>query len=75
MRSVADDVRAEQLRDERHRTPAERLALALALELGDQDLEAFRTAHGLDVAAAHRLLQRRRQVGRQPSRCLDDLLL
>jgi hypothetical protein len=72
MRSVADDIRAERLQEDRRRTPAERLALAL--RLGDDDLAAFRAAQGLDVATARRLLRRRRQLGRQPSHCMDDLV-
>jgi hypothetical protein len=72
MQSVADELRAERRQEDRRRSPGARLALAL--RLGDDDLDAFRTAHGLDVVSARRLLQRRRQVGRHPSRCMDDLL-
>lgn len=38
----------------------------LALELGDQDLEIFRLAHGLSEGEAIRELRRRRQAGRVP---------
>ena len=40
--------------------------VALALELGDQDLEIFRLAHGLSANEALRELRRRRQAGRVP---------
>jgi hypothetical protein len=72
MRSVADRLRAELHASLARRSPGERLALALAL--GARDLEAFRAAHGLGPEEARRALRRRRQVGRQPCRCLADLV-
>ena len=53
-------------------SPAERLELAF--RLGDDDLESFRAAHGLDPQAARRLLERRRQATRRPSACLERLI-
>ncbi len=64
MQSIADTLRAA--------SPAERLELAL--RLGEQGLELFRQAHGLDEATARRLLERQRQTGRRPSRCLSSLI-
>ena len=54
--------------------PAERVRLALAL--GARDLEAFRLAQDppLEPAEAARILERRRQAGRRPSRCLQELI-
>jgi hypothetical protein len=72
MRSVADVLRDEDRRAVRAMSPADRLALALAL--GRRDLETFRAARGLDAATAARLLERRRQAGRRPSACLADLI-
>ncbi len=53
-------------------TAAQRVALALAL--GERDIEAFRLAGKLDSEEAARLLDRRRQAGRRPSRCLSELV-
>lgn len=74
MRSVADLLRAEDRAAVAALSPAERVALALAL--GERDLQAFRLAHQppLDRGEAAHRLQRRRQVGRRPSRCLEELL-
>lgn len=74
MRSVADLLRAEDRAALESLSATERVALALAL--GRRDLEAFRLAHepSLEAAEAARRLQRRRQAGRRPSRCLQELL-
>jgi hypothetical protein len=72
MRSVADDLRDESRAADERLTPEERIELAL--RLGDEDLETFRSARGLDVETARRLLQLQRQTGRQPSKCILDLL-
>jgi len=74
MRSVADLLRAEDRDDLAALSPAERVALAFAL--GARDLEAFRLAHDppLSPAEAERILQRRRQAGRRPSRCIEELI-
>jgi hypothetical protein len=72
MRSVADDLR-DELRDEvRKLSPAERLELAF--RLGEEGLEAFRQAHDLTREEAIRRLQRQRQAGRTPSRCMSELI-
>ena len=72
MRSVADNLRARHARQLRRRSPQERLAVAL--ELGQRDLMAFQKAQRLDRATARRELQRRRQLGRKPSRCSEEIL-
>jgi hypothetical protein len=64
MRSIADTFRFERAREEAAMSASERVALAL--ELGDQDLEIFRLAHGLSANEALRELRRRRQAGRVP---------
>jgi len=72
MRSVADGVKAAQRRALAALSPAERVRLAL--RLGARDLETFRLAHDPPLAApdAVRVLRRRRQQGRRPSRCLQE---
>ena len=74
MRSVADVLKAEACQTLAALTAAERVRLAL--RLGARDLEAFRLAHDppLDRAEAARVLERRRQEGRRPSRCLRELI-
>jgi hypothetical protein len=72
MRSVADDLRKE-LQDEALLLPFEE-RMALALRLGERGLELFRQATGLDRETALRELQRQRQAGRIPSKCISDLI-
>jgi hypothetical protein len=74
MRSVADVLRRDDRQALAALGPDERVALAL--RLGARDLEAFRLAQSPPVAAddADRLLRRRRQRGRRPSRCLQELI-
>jgi hypothetical protein len=72
MRSVADDLRKE-LQEEILLLPFEE-RMALALRLGERGLEMFRLASGLDREAALREVQRQRQVGRTPSRCMAELI-
>jgi len=74
MRSVADVLRAEERAAVAALDPSERVGLAL--RLGARDLEAFRLVHDppLDAAEADRRLRRRRQQGRRPSRCLQELI-
>ena len=74
MRSVADLFRAEDQRELLALTPAERVALALAL--GVRDLETFRAAQSppLGAAEATRELERRRQAARRRSRCIEKLI-
>jgi hypothetical protein len=72
MRSVADDLR-EELQEEVLLLSFEE-RIALALKLGERGLEIFRQATGLDRAAAIRELQRQRQAGRTPSKCMSELI-
>ena len=72
MRSVADDLR-EKDREEFAKLPIEE-RLRRVLEMGEIGLEAFRQAQGVDRRTAIRLLQRRRQAGRRPSKCMSDLI-
>lgn len=74
MRSVADLLRAEDREALLALTPAERVALALAL--GARDLEAFRAAQRPqpNPVDAARVLERRRQAGRRPCRCIEELI-
>ena len=66
------DARARAADDIRRMSIPERVALAL--RLGERDLESFRATHRLDRATARRLLERRKQATRQPSACLDRLI-
>ena len=74
MRSLADELRAEDRRALHALGAAERVALALAL--GKGDLEPFLAARRppLPRAEARRLLDRQRQRGRRRSGCIDALL-
>jgi hypothetical protein len=72
MKSVADDLRAELREEVRQLSTDERIALAL--RLGEEGVERFRQANGLDRETAVRLLERRRQAGRTPSKCLSELI-
>jgi len=72
MRSVADDLR-EELQEEVLLLSFEE-RMALALRLGERGLEIFRQATGLDRTAAIRELQRQRQAGRIPSKCMSELI-
>lgn len=74
MRSVVDRLRAEDRQALAALSPAERVAVAFAL--GARDLEAFRAAQRqpLTPGEAARVLERRRQVARRPSRCLTEIV-
>ena len=74
MRSVADLLREEDREAVLALTADERVRLALAL--GKRDLEAFRLAHDppLTRAEARRRLERQRQSGRRPCRCIVELI-
>jgi len=74
MRSVADELKAKERRAIGALEPGERVRLAL--ELGARDLELFRLNQSppLDPAEADRVLRRRRQLGRRPSRCALELI-
>ena len=72
MRSVADDLR-DELREEMRKLSVEE-RIQLGLRLGEEGLERFRQANGLDRETAIRILQRRRQAGRTPSKCMSELI-
>jgi hypothetical protein len=72
MRSVADDLKADLIRQVREMSPEERIELAL--QLGDEDLEAFRQNYGLTQEEALRRLRLQRQQGRRYSRCMIESL-
>jgi hypothetical protein len=74
MDSVADVLRADDRAAAAAMTAGERVALALAL--GARDLETFRLAHHppLSHGEAIRILERRRQAGRTPCRCIEELI-
>jgi hypothetical protein len=72
MRSVADDLRDETREEMLRLTPEERIELVL--QLGERGLEVFRQANGLDRETAIRELQRRRQAGRRPCKCMSELI-
>ena len=66
MRSVADALRARTITQVLAMSPGERIALALSL--GDDDLELFIRASGLDRGEALGRLRAGRRHGRTPSR-------
>lgn len=72
MRSVADELRERDRAAIGRLSPQERIELAL--QLGDEDLAAFCQAQGVDRETGLRILQRRRQAGRTPSKCISDLI-
>ena len=75
MRSIVDRLRLEDQEAIRRFSPADRVALALAL--GERDLEAFRGSHEprLQPAEAARILEHRRQAGRRASGCMAALIV
>jgi len=70
VKSVVGALREAAEAEVRALSPERRVALAL--RLGDDDLEIYRDAQGLDRKGALAELRRRRRSGRQPSRCLED---
>jgi hypothetical protein len=72
MRSVADELRRRD-REAFANLPVEE-RIRRVFEMGEIGLEAFRQAQGVDRRTAIRLLQRRRQAGRRPSRCMEELI-
>jgi hypothetical protein len=65
MRSVADDLRIRTLERVLEMPVSRRIALALSL--GDDDLDLFVRTSGLDRAEARHRLRARRVHGRAPS--------
>ena len=72
MRSVADDLRDELQEEVVNLSFEERMALCL--RLGERGLELFCQASGLDREAAIRELERQRQAGRTPSKCMSEII-
>ncbi len=72
MQSVANELRQKD-REDFAKLPVEE-RLRWAFEMGEMALEAFRQAEGVDRRTALRLLQRRHQAGRRPSKCMSDLI-
>lgn len=72
MKSVADDLR-DELREELARLPFEE-RLAEMLRLGEEGLRRFCEANGYDRETGLRMLQRQRQAGRTPSKCISELI-
>jgi hypothetical protein len=72
MRSVADEFRARDREALLKLSFEERLEIAFAL--GEEDLARFCQAQGVDRETGIRLLQRRRQAGRRPSKCMEELI-
>ena len=73
MRSkVAEELRHEQIEDMRRLSIAVRVALALAL--GQRDLEVFMAFQKVDRETAIQAIQREHQLGRRFSRCMNESL-
>jgi len=72
MRSLADDLR-DELQEEVNRLPFEE-RMKLVLQLGERGLKMFCQASGLDRETAIRELERQRQAGRTPSKCMSELI-
>lgn len=70
MRSVADDLRDEQIREMLKLTPGERMRLAA--RLGDEALDFFMATNGLTREEAIARIRRQRRAGRTPSACMDE---
>jgi hypothetical protein len=69
MRSVADDLRDEQIREMLKLTPGERMRLAA--RLGEEALQFFMATNGLTREEAIARIRRQRRAGRTPSACMD----
>jgi hypothetical protein len=70
--SVADRLRQRTREEFLQLSPEERFRRTWeAAEIG---LEAFRQAQGVDRRTALCLLQRRRQAGRTPSKCMSEII-
>jgi hypothetical protein len=64
MKSVADDLRREQLARLATLSMAERIALSV--RLGEEAAQMYANMHGVSLTEAKRELQCQRQVGRRP---------
>jgi hypothetical protein len=73
MRSkVAEELRQEQMEDVLRLSAGERVALALAL--GERDLEFYIAFQKVDRRTAIRAIRREHQLGRRYSRCMNESL-
>jgi hypothetical protein len=70
MRSVADDLRDEQMREMLKLTAEERMELAL--RLGQRAIEVYMAANQVDRPTAIAALRRAANAGRVPSKCHDE---
>jgi hypothetical protein len=68
-RSVADDLREEQLREMLELTPGERMRIAE--KLGEDALRFFMSTNGITREEAIRRIEEQRRAGRTPSPCMD----
>ena len=71
MVTISERLRQEDRDRLRRMTPEERLAEALAL--GDEAIDAYAAAHGVDHEEARRRLEHAGQAGRRPSRVMRSL--
>jgi len=70
MKSIADDHRRKDARALASLSADDRVSLAL--RLGDDDLEIFRHAQGLDREGALKALRQARQAGRVRCTCMGE---
>jgi hypothetical protein len=72
VKSVADDLRREQVARQQSMSAMDRVLLSLAM--GERAARQFAGLHGVSLHSAKRALQRQRQAGRRRSACHDALL-
>jgi hypothetical protein len=70
MRSVADELREEQLRELLAKSPGERIELAR--KLGEEGLQFSAAMQGITREEAIRRIRQQRRAGRLHSRCMDE---
>lgn len=70
MRSVADELRKEQVRELLAMSPAERIQLAD--KLGEDGLRFAMATQGITRDEAIRRIRQQRRAGRIDSRCMDE---
>lgn len=70
MRSVADELREEQLRELLVKSPGERIELAR--KLGEEGLRFFVATQGITREEAIRRIRQQRRAGRLRSRSMDE---
>jgi len=72
MKSVADELRRDQIAEQSKMTAVERMELSR--RLGEQAALVYAATHSVTVEEAKRALQRRHQAGRRYSACHTSLL-